>query len=225
MNYDAIVGRLTAYRKKCSMRQNDMAQELKMTQSQYSKVEAGKIKISFDNLYVLQMRGYDVDSLILGEKKEELVPCLKELSKVEDNKKFVSLMKLCEWAWEQWEMDGGVPSGIGGDLLKIWVGVGGQDGTRWMRLRKAYNDISQINMANCIGVNIKKYRLLEQEDIGPDAELLLSIYEKTDCKPGFFMDERAYYLDLINEACKGNERREAQLESVLQVMDRFEQAD
>ena len=109
--------------------------------------------------------------------------------------------------------------------------------TRWVRLRKAYNDISQINMANCIGVNIKKYRLLEQEDIKPDAELLLHIYEQTDCKPGFFMDERGYYLSLINEACKGNERSihldyrqsglgsnscgEEQLEEILKMMDKF----
>lgn len=47
------------------------------------------------------------------------------------------------------------------------------------------------------------------------------IYEQTDCKPGFFMDERGYYLSLINEACKGNERREEQLEEILKMMDKF----
>ncbi len=221
MDYEAIVKRLAAYRKECNLRQNDLAKQFKMTQSQYSKVESGKIKISFDNLYVLQMKGYDIDALILGESKQKLLPCLEQLTHVEDEKQFVSFMKLCEWAWEQWEQDGGVPQGIGGDLLKLWTGIDGQKDTRWVRLRKAYNDISQINMANCIGVNIKKYRLLEQEDIKPDAELLLHIYEKTDCKPGFFMDERGYYLSLINEACKGNERREEQLEEILKMMDKF----
>ena len=39
---------------------------------------------------------------------------------------------------------------------------------------------------------------------------------------GFFMDERGYYLSLINEACKkGNERREEQLEEILKMMDKF----
>lgn len=90
-----------------------------------------------------------------------------------------------------------------------------------MRLRKAYNDTSQMKMANQIGVNIKKYRLLEQEDVKPDAELLLNVYKLTECKPGFFMDERGYYLSLINEACKGNERREEQLQAILEIVDKF----
>lgn len=62
-----------------------------MTQSQYSKVESGKIKISFDNLYVLQMKGYDIDALILGESKQKLLPCLEQLTHVEDEKQFVCL--------------------------------------------------------------------------------------------------------------------------------------
>ena len=123
MDYEAIVKRLAAYRKECNLRQNDLAKQFKMTQSQYSKVESGKIKISFDNLYVLQMKGYDIDALILGESKQELLPCLEQLTHVEDEKQFVSFMKLCEWAWEQWEQDGGVPQGIGGDLLKLWTGM------------------------------------------------------------------------------------------------------
>ena len=221
MDYEAIVKRLAAYRKECNLRQNDLAKQFKMTQSQYSKVESGKIKISFDNLYVLQMKGYDIDALILGESKQKLLPCLEQLTHVEDEKQFVSLMKLCEWAWEQWELDGGVPEGIGGQLFKIWAGVDGRKDSQWVRLRKAYNDTSQMKMANQIGVNIKKYRLLEQEDAKPDAELLLNVYKLTECKPGFFMDERGYYLSLINEACKGNERREEQLQAILEIVDKF----
>lgn len=35
------------------------------------------------------------------------------------------------------------------------------------------------------------------------------------------MDERGYYLSLINEACKGNERREEQLQTILEIVDKF----
>ena len=34
MNYEAIVKRLAAYRKECNLRQNDLAKQFKMTQSQ-----------------------------------------------------------------------------------------------------------------------------------------------------------------------------------------------
>lgn len=221
MKYEAVVNRLAAYRKQCNLRQNELADQFSMTQSQYSKVEAGKIKLSFDNLYVLQTKGCDIDFLITGEQNETLLPCLNRLALMKDDQQFLSLMKLCEWAWEQWELDGGVPEGIGGQLFKIWAGVDGRKDSQWVRLRKAYNDTSQMKMANQIGVNIKKYRLLEQEDVKPDAELLLNVYKLTECKPGFFMDERGYYLSLINEACKGNERREEQLQMILEIVDKF----
>ena len=221
MKYDAVVNRLAAYRKQCNLRQNELAEQFSMTQSQYSKVEAGKIKLSFDNLSVLQTRGCDINFLITGQQNEKLLPCLSRLALIEDDSQFLSLMKLCEWAWEQWELDGGVPQGIGGQLFKIWTGVDGQKDSQWVRFRKAYNDASQMKMANQIGVNIKKYRLLEQEDVKPDAELLLNVYKLTECKPEFFMDERGYYLSLINEACKGNERREDQLQAIIEMVDKF----
>ena len=46
---------------------------------------------------------------------------------------------------------------------------------------------AQIAMAERLGVNIKKYRALEKEQVFPDAELLLGIYEITGCRPSLFL--------------------------------------
>ena len=43
-------------------------------------------------------------------------------------------------------------------------------------------------MSEKLGVNIKKYRKLEKEQLCPDAELLLRIYEETGCKPSLLFN-------------------------------------
>ena len=48
--------------------------------------------------------------------------------------------------------------------------------------------IAQIPMSEKLGVNIKKYRKLEKEQLCPDAELLLRIYEETGCKPSLLFN-------------------------------------
>ena len=47
---------------------------------------------------------------------------------------------------------------------------------------------SQIEMAQRLGVGIKKYRELEKETLYPDAELLLSLYNMSGYQPALFMN-------------------------------------
>lgn len=48
--------------------------------------------------------------------------------------------------------------------------------------------LAQIPMSEKLGVNIKKYRMLEKEQVNPDAELLLQIYKVTGCRPSLLFD-------------------------------------
>ena len=54
--------------------------------------------------------------------------------------------------------------------------------------------MAQIPMAEKLGVNIKKYRMLEKNEANPDAELLSRIYEVTGCKPSLLIN----YDDIEN---------------------------
>lgn len=221
MDYNVITSRLSAYRKEYHLRQNDMAMNLHMTQSQYSKVEIGKIKLSFENLDALHAQGCDIDMLITGEKTGEILPFLEKMTLIENASQFVSQMKLCEWALEQWRLEEETPEYIGDRLLKAYVGTDMENTKPFERLRKAYEGISQLEMASLVGVNIKKYRELEKDNIKPDAELLMNIYQNTNCKPSFFLDEKSYYLSLISDACRDNQKREEQLKALLAVMEEF----
>ena len=54
-------------------------------------------------------------------------------------------------------------------------------------------------MAEKLGVNIKKYRMLEKKQTAPDAELLLRIYEVTGCKPSLLLDNGHVEKMIIDE--------------------------
>lgn len=221
MQYSSIVCHLQEYRKKRNILQTEMAEYLNITQSEYSKFELGKTKLSYDMLSKLYKHGCDIDMLITGQNTEEVLPSLLKVYVESDNVRFVSWLKLCEWALEQWMIADGKDVGIGNRLLKIFVNEDG-DKTPLERLREAYN-VTQPQMAEIVGVNIKKYRDLEKGRIQLDAELMANIYEATRCKPSFFMDENSYYLSLISEECRYGQNREEQLNMLMSIQEKFEE--
>lgn len=206
MRYDLIVRRLEAYRKKCNILQNDMAEYLDITQSQYSKIELGKTKLSYEVLSKLYKRGCDIDMIITGEGADIILPSLEKIYVESDTGRFISWLKLCEWAMEHWIEEDGKEEQIGSKLLKIFVSAD-TDMTPLEKLRKAYG-VSQQQMADIVGVNIKKYRQLEKGNILLDAELMANIYEATKCKPSYFMNEDGFYLSVISDECRYGQKRE-----------------
>ena len=221
MQYSSIVRHLQEYRKKRNILQTEMAEHLNITQSEYSKLELGKTKMSYDVLSKLYKHGCDIDMLITGENAEEILPSLEKVYIESDNVRFVSWLKLCEWALEQWLAADEKEAGIGNRLLKIFVSAD-SDMTPLEKVRKAYG-VSQQQMADIVGVNIKKYRQLEKGKVQLDAELMSNIYEATKCRPSFFMDENSYYLSVISEECRYGKNREEQLNTLLSMQEKFEE--
>ena len=221
MQYSLIVSQLQKYRKTCNILQNEMAQYLDITQSEYSKIELGKTKLSYEVLSKLHKKGCDIDMLITGKEADTILPSLEKIYVESDIQKFSSWLKLCEWAMEHWIEEDGKEEQIGSKLLKIFVSD--ESGmTPLEKLRKAYS-VSQQQMADIVGVNIKKYRQLEKGRIQLDAELMANIYEVTRCKPSFFLDENNYYLSVISEECRYGQKREEQLNDLLSIQKKFEE--
>lgn len=219
MQYSLIVRRLEAYRKKYHIPQTELAKDLNITQSQYSKIELGKVKLSYVVLNKLYEQGWDIDEIITGESSEPVLLGIAEAFDENDMKQYMSGMKLCEWAMERWAQNDQKEETIGKRLLKIFLNAE-EDETPLQKLRKAF-DISQLKMAEIVGVNIKKYRALEKGEIKLDAELMANIYEATKCKPIYFVDERAFYLSVVSEECRYDEKREQQLRDLLSINEKF----
>ncbi len=222
MQYGLIVQKLQEYRKKSNILQNEMAEYLDMTQSEYSKIELGKTKLSYDVLDKLHKKGCDIDMLVIGQEQNAVLPSLSELYVESDAQKFISWLKLCEWAMERWVKEDNTEASIGCKLLKIYVNADSEL-TPLEKLRQACGGISQQEMADIIGVNIKKYRRLEKGLTRLDAELMSNIYEAMKCRPSFFLDENQYYLSVVSEECRYDTKRERQLRDLLAVQEKFEE--
>ena len=78
------------------------------------------------------------------------------------------------------------------EILKMRA-KGGSSESVLYRIRKI-SGMAQIPMAEMLGVNIKKYRMLEKKKANPDAELLFRLYEVTGCKPSLLIN----YDDIEN---------------------------
>lgn len=221
MQYSMVVRKLQEYRKKSNILQNEMAEYLNITQSEYSKMELGKTKLSYEVLTKLHRKGCDIDMLITGQEAEMVLPSLEKIYVESDIQKFSSWLKLCEWAMEHWMKEDGKEEQIGSKLLRIFVSDE-QGMTSLEKLRRAYG-VSQQQMAEIVGVNIKKYRQLEKGKLCLDAELMANIYEATKCRPSYFLDENSYYLSVLSDECRYHEKREEQLKDLLSIQEKFEE--
>ena len=66
-----------------------------------------------------------------------------------------------------------------------------------LRFVRSSLKLNQIDMAERLGLSIKKYRALERENIYPDAEMLLYLYNISHYQPALFMNMSDRKLQII----------------------------
>lgn len=188
-SYEDFLQRLVQYRQRLNMTQEETSKAIGITQSQFSKMELGKTIVSYKCLQRLVSNGWDIDYLVTGKETVQAASELTELmTKVADEDR-QELLRAIAWLLEQAidkcvsDVDFETKCEI--EILKREAVRRKTDSVLY-EIRKM-SGISQIPMAERLGVNIKKYRMLEKNKINPDAELLLRIYEVTGCKPSLLV--------------------------------------
>lgn len=188
--YDNFLHRLNQYRLRLNMTQEETGSELGVTQSQFSKMELGKIIIPYKVLVLLMEMGWDVDYFITGKETCQSISELNLFMDGVEERYRKELLSAVVWFLEQ---------GINKCVLDISFETKCEIGILKKRASKEKFEsvlyearkiagIAQIPMSEKLGVNIKKYRKLEKEQLCPDAELLLRIYEETGCKPSLLFN-------------------------------------
>lgn len=186
--YESFLRRVVSYRKMMDMTQVEACEELGITQSQLSKMELGKTIYSYKMLQSLYAKKWDVDYFFTGKKYDYTIS---EVSHIIDNaKEKREVLKLAAWALEQGIQRSNVllseETKFEAELLKYRAYTTELHSVLYEI--RVISGISQIPMSEKLGVNIKKYRMLERDEINPDAELLLRIYEETGCRPSLLLD-------------------------------------
>lgn len=213
-NYDKFLQRMIEYRDAMKLSQKEVSGLFGKTQSQLSKMELGKTVISYEILESLQNAGWDIDYMITGKPgaypKEHLTEYLDE----NIGEAWKDIKEILLWVVKlEFGKSGGFPdkdSQCEYELAKLLLDGEHQDSV--LAAIRDYVGISQIGMAEKLGVNIKKYRDLEKGRNRPDAELLVKIYEIAWCRPGIFFctkDAERYLLDELWNKLNGVRQKEA----------------
>ena len=183
--YEEFLKRLVQYRIRLNMTQETISRQLGITQSQLSKQELGKIIVPYKSLVSFMKMGWDVDYLLTGKSfRREESKLTDMLNDVEE----VNYKPMLEFI--AWTLARGIEKSASGLSMEICILKmkcnEDTDESIMYEIRKIAGE-AQIAMAERLGVNIKKYRALEKEQVFPDAELLLGIYEITGCRPSLFL--------------------------------------
>lgn len=193
-NYISVAKRLKIYREKLSISQNNMANLLGVTQSHYSRLEEGKKIISYQSLNNFKRNGGDIQFLITGEwiKVGKIDQYLEKCCQIQDKEE---LLKLIIWASKQGEKIEGENKGefektFLSKKLEFSEGV-------WKAIRITEN-LTQVEMASLLDINIKRYRRIEKKEILPDADILYSLHVQLNYSPLIVMDSDFFYLNELN---------------------------
>lgn len=172
-----------------------------MSQSQYSKLELGKTVISYNVLNELKNHGWDIDFIITGNSfsanKSEMTDYY-DFCSGKEKVKFLELFclsfisdefaaddKVTEFEWRYLKYI------VKNEIKKIQPFV----------ILRDLHGYTQQDMADMLGVNIKKYRSLERGEVNPDAQLMVILYENMGCRPAVFTDNKNIIRVLIGDLC------------------------
>jgi transcriptional regulator with XRE-family HTH domain len=181
------------------MSQKEMGDRLGKTQSQLSKLELRKTVIPFEMLESIQNAGGDVDYIVTGKNGIIIDESLTDYMNEKLFRSWKFLKEILLWIIQlEFQKSGGFPdtdSELEYAMLKEMLNGSKHNTSVMLAMRKAL-ELRQDAMAEKLGINIKKFRGMEQGKVYPDAELLLLIYELYSCRPAIFLyrEDTADYL-------------------------------
>lgn len=200
-DYSKFLQRMAQYRERAKLTQKEVSELLGKDQSQFSKMELGKTVVSYEVLECLWDEGWDIDYIVTGKKKIDITSSLAGYLKEKLNEEWKELNEAIIWIFgHELKKNSMLTEDVKCEyeLLKLFLAPNPPE-TLLLAVRNVVG-LSQIVMAEKLGVNIKKYCQLEKGIKNPDGELLGLIYELICCRPGIFFcrkDIAEYLLDYL----------------------------
>ena len=186
-DYTDVLKRLVLYRKLLGLSQRELAVKVGLSQEQYSYIENGRVLINSCLLIKFDSVGLSVDTLIAGKtynyKAHRLESAISSITAGE-TKNFI-LKLLVEIIVNDFRK---ISDAMTDNILLLEALSRSWDNFSMLRFVRSGLKLNQIDMAEHLGLGIKKYRALERENIYPDAEMLLFLYDISGCQPSLFMN-------------------------------------
>ena len=217
-NYTDVLKRLVLYRKLLGLTQNELASKVGINQELYSYIEKGHVLISGRLLIKFDSIGLSVDSLISGKtydyKACDLDTAMNSIAA--DGIKDFILKLLVEIIVNDFRKNS---AAMTDNILLLEALSRSWDNFSMLRFVRSGLKLNQIDMAERLGLGIKKYRALEYENIYPDAEMLLYLYNISHYQPALFMNMSDRKLQIIKSVWENfsPEKRAMLLECVTSI--------
>lgn len=200
-DYSEVVERLQAYRQAECKTQKEMSADLGVTQSHYAKLESGANIISYDCLETFEKNGGDVHFLITGQRLEKgeldayMDQCRTREGRLQMFRFVLWIVKLGMRLDHEKETE--LPETVYKNLRLAQSELDMPENV-WKSIRKL-DHMTQFQMADILGINIKRYIRLEKEITRPDAEILYRLYFRLSYAPLLIMKSSWYCLKECND--------------------------
>ena len=217
-DYTDVLKRLVLYRKLLGLSQRELAVKVGLSQEQYSYIENGRVLINSCLLIKFDSIGLSVDTLIAGKtynyKAHRLESAISSITAGE-TKNFI-LKLLVEIIVNDFRKNS---AAMTDNILLLEALSRSWDNFSMLRFVRSGLKLNQIDMAERLGLGIKKYRALEYENIYPDAEMLLYLYNISHYQPALFMNMSDRKLQIIKSVWENfsPEKRAMLLECVTSI--------
>ena len=212
-NYDDMLKRLVTYRKSLGLLQKQIGGLIGLSQEQYSYLESGTTKITDKNLKAFSDVGMNIDYLLTGKNydysAEELDEVLGEFDGTDRN---FAMKMLAEVIVERFDrIDITERENVAEKNIRLLTAISQSwNDFSMINFVREEQNCSQIEMAQRLGIGIKKYRDIERENRYPDAEILVNLYSMSGYQPTLFMnvqDRRLMAIKMIWVALKSDEKK------------------
>lgn len=212
--YNGVLKRLIEERNRLGLSQQEMARLVHITQSNYSKVEKELHRLSYEELKYLSKANVDIFYIFTGYKcAGKYVNYFRKYTYIELCYHLGIIYALivlndCRSNTEQWK-----------DIVKRVKYV-----PLVLEYKKSSNifltirhivDSSQKQMAEKLGVDIKKFRELEKDRCLPDSEIVWKLYNLFQVSPAVILKDKNTMLNEISSLLETTEENGVQIMDII----------
>ncbi len=232
MVYEDVLERLQEERLAHKLSQEDLSRQLKITQGHYSKAEHAIKRFTYYEVKCLADSELDLYYIYTGRR---VLHRHGELLKSCGYRELLCYLHVllslecCRYGEQKQEAEAKRYRQLG--RLKFITGAEDGQESIFMLVRR-YEGKTQFEMADCLGMDIKRYRGVEKGTCLPDSELLFKIYALFDISPAYVLKDRKvlsceieYYLNRVDPRVNGAVYRYFRLLRELYAVRRVKRSD
>ena len=226
--YNEIPKRLSSYRAYLNLTQKDFCKMLDITQNYYTAIENGNNRLTYENLVHFAKNNGDVGYIITGEKTYHGIT-EKYISRARTKNERLKIINyiclltkvICDYCAQE------EASGL--KVVETYIKFAECERpnyTIWENIRYVEN-MSQVNMAAMLDIQVKTYRKIEKLKKGPSAEILQTMYLQLGYSPWIFIDRNDYCINEVNKIWTKFPENiridlEKELDSFVKFLERYE---